>query len=447
MKQHKIISVSEDSIAWEMNVETGDILLSVNGQEIKDILDYRWLMAEENILVEIQKPDGEIWEFEIEKDSDEGLGLVFPPGSMGEDRRCANNCIFCFIDQQPPGLRESLYVKDDDPYQSFAMGNYITLTNLEPEDVDQIIKHRLSPMRVSVHAGDMNLRRMMMGSMRAGYLFKILERFCKADIDMHFQVVLCRGINDGKHLDTTIERLANLGKNAKSLAIVPVGLTRYRDGLYPLEGFTGEDAVKIIAQVGDWQYRLCSERGSKFVYLADEWYVLAGKDVPYYGDYDDFPQLDNGVGMMAHFHNEFISTLEEILVTIQSTMAPKRVGIVTGVAAGTFMRSLAKDYKRKFSNFAMDIHVIQNDFYGPGVTVSGLLTGKDIINQLTGKCVGLDTLFIPGNAFRIGTKDMLCGATLDEVSQALGVEAVIGSTDGGEFCRQLFALCGFDDLV
>jgi len=452
MKKHKIISVSKNSIAREMDLEPGDFLLTINGHEVKDILDYRWLIAEENLLVEVQKPCGEVWELEIEKDSDEDLGLTFAYGSMGEDRRCANACIFCFVDQQPPGLRESLYVKDDDFYQSFALGNYITLTNLVQEDINQIIKHRLSPMRISVHAGDMALRQMMMGSDRAGGLFEILEQFYKADIDMHFQVVLCKGINDGNQLDSTIERLLTLGDRARSLAVVPVGLTKYREGLYPLEAFSQEDAKKVITQVEDWQARLQNERGGRFVFAADEWYVLAGQKLPGYKDYEDFPQLDNGVGMMALFESEFLHELEGIpgqarndgnrkQISIQNSdkhyVKPLCIGIVTGHAAGDFMGQLAKRFTDSFPNITIYIHVIRNDFYGSGVTVSGLVTGCDIISQLEGHCEGLDVLFIPGNAFRAGSNDMLCGATLEDVAQALGVETIKGSADGGEFCRQI----------
>jgi len=441
MKQHKIISTSKNSIAWEMKVEPGDILLSIDGQEIKDILDYRFLIADESIIVELQKPNGEIWELEIEKDSDDDLGLFFSPESMGEDRRCANACIFCFVDQQPPGLRESLYVKDDDPYQSFALGNYITLTNLESEDIDQIIKYRLSPMRISVHAGDMSLRRMMMGSIRAGYLFKILERFLEAGIDMHFQVVLCKGINDEAQLDNTIERLLALGDRAQSLAVVPVGLTQYREGLYPLERFTPDDARAVIVQVEGWQSRLLKERGCRFVFLADEWYVLAGVQVPVYDEYEGFPQLDNGVGMMALFETEFLSALKKIGSSCMRRVGiqppSQAVGLVTGQAAEAFMGKLATKFTQTYPDTAITIHAIQNDFYGSEITVSGLLTGQDIINQLKEKCEGLDILFLPGNAFRSGSDEMLCGTTLGDISKALGVNAIKGSADGGEFCEQL----------
>ena len=457
MRRHKIISIANGSIAQEMEIESGDFLLSLNGQEVKDILDYRWLMAEDNLIIEIQKPNGEVWELEIEKDSDEDLGLSFTSGSMGEDKRCANACIFCFVDQQPPGLRESLYVKDDDFYQSFSLGNYITLTNLSDEDIGQIIKYRLSPMRISVHAGDMALRQMMMGNANAGELMGRLTRFAQAGIDMHFQAVLCKGLNDGLQLDLTIKILDSLGEKARSLAIVPVGLTKFRQGLYPLEAFTAEDATDIIAKVEDWQRILQKQRGSRFVFLSDEWYVLAERELPRHDSYEDYPQLDNGVGMMALFETEFLRELNKKrvkpYVPADKTPAGKQcpphgtdqspllhIGLVTGQAAGAFMRKLATHFTDSFPKITIDVYAIRNDFYGDRVTVSGLLTGYDIINQLKGRCEELDVIFIPENAFRAGSDDMLCGMTLGELAASLGVKTIKGSGSGRVFCSQMMEL-------
>ena len=441
VKKHKIASITPGSIAWEMELAPGDFLLSINGQEIKDMLDYRWLTADESFLVEVEKPDGEIWELEIETEGSEDLGIAFAPGSMGEDRRCVNACIFCFVDQQPPGLRPSLYIKDDDPYQSFVLGNYITLTNLGDDDIKQIIKHRLSPLRISVHAADANLRQRMMGSPRAAKLFEALALFSQAGLGMHFQIVLCKGVNDGAALDYTIKQLLTLGESAKSLAVVPVGLTRYREGLYPLEAFTKEGATAVIVQVEKWQALCLKQNGGRFVFLADEWYVLAGCAMPGHDEYEDFPQLDNGVGMMVLFEDEFREALSEAHMQASVVKPSKaRIGIVTGHAAGDFMTKLSRLFMESFPNIAIDIHVIQNDFYGAGVTVSGLITGRDIITQLSGRCGSTSALFIPENAFRTGTEDMLCGTTLDDVSKALSVKVIMGAADGGEFCKQLL-LC------
>jgi len=435
MKKHLITSVALESIAWEMELAPGDYLLSINGQEVKDMLDYRWLTAEESLVIEAEKPDGQVWEIEIEKDDDEDLGITFASGTMGEDRRCKNACIFCFIDQQPPGLRESLYVKDDDFYQSFALGNYITLTNLSDDDIAQIIKYRLSPMRVSVHAGDMALRAQMMGTAQAGKLLKVLERLTDAGINMHFQAVLCKGINDGAVLDNTIKTLLGFDENALSLAIVPVGLTRHREGLYPLMPYTKPDAARVIDQVEKWQASCLKKMGRHFVFLADEWYVLAARALPKYEIYEGFPQLDNGVGMMTLFYEEFNRALAK--ATGNPSHNKSHIGVVTGQAAEVFMEKLSNLYAQSFPNTTVDIHVITNDFYGPNVTVSGLLTGQDIIRQLKGRVSGLDALFIPENAFRSQTEDMLDGVTLTDISQALGVKAVKGSSSGEGFCKQL----------
>jgi len=467
------------SIASEMELEPGDFLLSINGQEVKDMLDYRWLTVDECFLMEVEKPCGEIWELEIETDGDCDLGLSFAKGSMGEDRRCVNACIFCFVDQQPPGLRESLYVKDDDPYQSFVLGNYVTLTNLSDDDIRQVVKHRLSPLRISVHAADIQLRQRMMGSPRAAKLFDALEQFSQAGLEMHFQVVLCKGINDGPALDYTIERLLQLGRGAKSLAVVPVGLTRYRDGLFPLEAFSSKDAAAVIAQVDEWQGKCLANVGSRFVFLADEWYVLAGKALPGYDAYEDFPQLDNGVGMMVLFEDEFCDALAmernhpptkatskassatkaipqhatPVIARSEATRqsnplvnttadTTKKIAIAAGKAAGDFMFKLSRLFMESFPNISVDIHVIENEFYGPNVTVSGLITGCDIISQLEGRCGEVDVLFIPENAFRAGTEDMLCGTTLSDISKTLNVKAEIGAADGGEFFRQLTKFVG-----
>jgi len=438
MGEHVLASVS--GIAWEMGLRPGDVLLSINGQEIKDLLDYQWLASEEELLVIARKPSGEIWELEIEKDALEDLGLGFLPGSMGEDRVCGNACIFCFVDQQPPGLRDSLYVKDDDPFQSFAAGNYVTLTNLSDEDIGQIIKHRLSPMRISVHTADMELRQEMMGTRKAGGLLQIIEKFSDNRIEMHLQVVLCKGVNDGAQLDNTLTVLAEFSMWINSIAVVPVGLTRYRDGLYPLVGFTVEDAMAVILQLDKWQAWFYKEFGRRIVFASDEWYILAGQELPRYENYDDFPQLDNGVGMLRLFENQWMEQMAELVSSKAASPTkaqPLRIGIVTGVAAGEFMKQLAQGFIKVFPDIAVDIHVVQNEFYGEGVTVSGLLTGRDIITQLTGRVSGLDVLFLPENAFRAGTDDMICGATLDDVSQALEVGVVKGSSDGGSFLLQL----------
>jgi len=390
---HKISDVEQDSIAAELEIEAGDSLLSINGQKIADVLDYRFLIQDEELTLEIQKPNGEIWEIEIEKDEAEDLGMIFESGLMDTERDCNNRCIFCFVDQMPKGLRPSLYFKDDDPRLSFLSGNYVTLTNLSAAEAKRIAKYHLSPLHISVHAADPNLRCKMMGNPKADRLFQYLQLFYDAGIVMHFQIVLVKGVNDGLALDNTIAALAKLGA---SLSVVPVGLTKYRDGLYPIEPFSKEDAAAIIQQISKWK---------SFAYCSDEWYIKAGKSMPSYEYYSDFPQLENGVGMWALFEQEY-------------NPFPKSAGIVTGVAAQDLIKKLAPDSK---------VYVIKNDFFGHQVTVSGLLTGQDIVAQIGNKALqdGCHTLILPSNMFRSGTECTLDDMTREEIEQRLGITVEI----------------------
>ena len=393
MDKHKIIEVRPGSIADELNIEPGDSLLLINGNKIADVLDYRFMIQDEYLIVEIEKSDGEIWELEIEKDEMEDLGFIFESSLMDNQRACTNHCIFCFIDQMPKELRPSLYFKDDDPRLSFLTGNYVTLTNLSQAEAQRIARYHLSPLHISVHAADPVLRCKMMGNPKAGKLFEHLKLFHSAGITMHFQIVLVKGVNDGQALDDTISALQKLGS---SLSVVPVGLTKHRVGLYPIEPFTKEEAAEVIKQVSKWK---------GFAYCSDEWYIKAGIKMPDYEYYNDFPQLENGVGMWALFEREFKGF-------------PKNSGIVTGEAAQDLMRKLAPESK---------VYVVKNDFFGENVTVSGLLTGRDIVVQV-GKMAkedGCKVVFLPENMFRAGTECTLDDMTREEIERELGVRVSI----------------------
>jgi len=390
---HKIIDVENNSIAAELEIEPGDKLLSINNQKITDVLDYRFMIQNEELTLEIEKPNKEIWEIEIEKDETEDLGIIFESGLMDKQRACNNRCIFCFVDQMPKGLRPSLYFKDDDPRLSFLSGNYVTLTNLTQAEAERVARYHLSPLHISVHAADTDLRCKMMGNPKAGKLFEHLQLFYDAGITMHFQIVLVKDVNDGLALDNTIAALAKLGS---SLSVVPVGLTKYRDGLYPIKPFSKEDAVTVIRQVSNWE---------GFAYCSDEWYINADIPMPDYEYYGDFPQLENGVGMWALFEQEH-------------RLFPESAGIVTGVAAQNLIKKLAPDSK---------IYVIKNDFFGHQVTVSGLLTGQDIVAQVGKKAVqdGCKTLILPRNMFRDGTECTLDDMTREEIERQVGVKVEI----------------------
>ena len=456
MIKHEISKVIKNSIADKMGTCIGDFLCSINGEEVRDILDYRFRIQDESLLVEIEKADGEVWELDIEKEMDDDLGLEFKQSLMSHKKRCRNNCVFCFVDQQPEGLRPSLYIKDDDARLSFLIGNYVTLTNLTDEEIRRLAGYHLSPLRISVHAADLDLREKMMGTPAARNLFDALDVFNRAGIEMHFQIVLCKGLNDGAHLENTIRKLMEIKPGAKSLAIVPAGLTRHRDGLFPLSPFSKKDAREVIeghfAQPINAQTesdKNSQKNGYENVFLSDEWYILAGMPLPKYDYYGDFPQLDNGVGVLRLFEREFLRAMfrknknQSVGFTDQlkyffNRLRGKQVhiGIVTGTAAGAFMRSIVKRFMARHSFAKISVYEVENDFFGDTVTVSGLLTGQDIIAQLKEKP---DVLFLPENAFRAGVKQkvMLDGITLGELERRLGVKVVVGSTDGGRFYRQL----------
>jgi len=431
--KHEISGIVKGSIAEEMELNAGDFLLTINGKKVKDILHYRYLTRGEELLIAIERANGEIWELDIEKDPYEELGLIFVLPNMAEIRKCQNKCIFCFVDQQPKGLRDSLYVKDDDPIESFMRGNYVTLTNLTNDDVKRIAHYHLSPLRISVHTSNLALRSDMMGNNKAGNLFEILDEFSKAHMQMHFQIVACKGYNDGYTLMETTARLSRQ-PGAASLAIVPAGLTKHREGLRNLEPYGLLDAGLMIMVVNVMQENNIKLHGVPFVYLSDEWYLMAGQELPKYEEYGDFPQLDNGVGLIRLFEREFEDEIQENEPSNLEKVTT--IGIVTGTAAADFMRGLAGKFEKNNANVKIFVHVVKNEFFGELITVSGLLTGQDVIGQLKGK-VNQDVIFMPENAFRADTEIMLDDVTLDDLAEALGTEVKIGSADGGEFYRQL----------
>jgi putative radical SAM enzyme (TIGR03279 family) len=423
--RQEITEILPGSIAHALENTPGDFLLQINEKKIIDVFDYKFTVQNENLFLEIEKPNGEIWELEIEKDPEEDLGLAFKHPLMSKKRRCRNKCIFCFIDQQPPGLRPSLYIKDDDARLSFLHGNYVTLTNVSREEISRLASYHLSPLRISVHAADLDLRKKIMGNENAANLFEALKIFADAGIKMHFQVVLCKGFNDGENLSHTIDVLKSQ-KGAESLAIVPAGLTKHRENLHPLNQFTSKEAAAVIAQI--------ESRGKNFVFASDEWYIMAEKELPPYKYYGDFPQLDNGVGMLRLFEQEFLSAMKT------SPPPPEKpqthIGIVTGTAAAKFMEALAKKYENANPGTKIKIYPINNNFLGKNITVSGLLTGTDIISQLQNE-IPPAVIFIPQNAFRASTETMLDGTTLKQLSKKLNIPAKIGSADGGQFYKQL----------
>ena len=414
MTKGTISRVTDGSIAAELGLLPGDALLAVNGKPVSDIIDLSFALADEYVELLVARLSGEEELFAVEKDYDQDLGLEFDSAVFDRVRPCANKCIFCFVDQMPPGMRESLYIKDDDYRLSFLYGNFITLTNLAPRDLARIRRLHLSPLYVSVHATDGEIRAMLLGNKRAKDIMGRLKDLTAAGIELHTQVVLCPGLNDGPVLERTIADLYALAPGVLSLAIVPVGLTRHRGNCHPLCGFTPEEATGVIAAVAAWQRRCRAETGASFVYLADEFYLACGQPLPEYDHYDGFPQLENGVGIVRSFLAEWAETA----ITGEGYAAPRHIDIVCGVSAAAVLAPLAAGLS--LPNLTVTILPVVNAFFGPAVTVTGLLTGADIIAALKAADRPQGGVIIPGVALRKGENIFLDGLTPENISQALG---------------------------
>ncbi len=417
MQYSGIISkVLPGSIAEELGLNTGDKLISINGEHPQDIIDLSFSLSEEYIELEVEKKDGQREIFEIEKDYDDELGLEFESAVFDKVRRCANHCIFCFVDQMPAGMRESLYVKDDDYRLSFLYGNFITLTNLGPRDFKRIHTLHLSPLYVSVHTTNPQLREKMVGNNRAGSIADNLRKLINCGTEVHTQIVLCPGINDGEVLEQTITDLYSMHPQLISLAIVPVGLTRYRDNCYHLNTFSPKEARTIINQVERWQDRSRKESGVSFVYLSDEFYLNAGCPIPEANYYDGFPQLENGIGLVRSFLEEWEEVKSGKTVGYPE---PLYLDIVCGVSAYKVLAPLLKNLH--IPNLITRLVPVNNAFFGNGVTVTGLLTGNDILNelkQLTGPRTGV---ILPGVALRKGENVFLDELTVPDIANELNV--------------------------
>lgn len=420
-----IETVEGDSIAGELGLEPGDMILRVNDTGISDILDYRFSIAEENLEVLVQKANGEQWLLEIEKDYDEPLGIRFRGGGWGQTRRCGNKCIFCFVDQMPGQMRPTLYVKDDDYRLSFAQGNFITLTNAGPGELERIARLRLSPLYISVHTTNPELRRSMMGNPRAGKIMEQLRFLASAGIEMHTQVVLCPGINDGPELERTAGDLAGLWPAVRSLAVVPVGLTGHRRGLYELRPYNGTEARRVLDQVHRWQQLCLAEYNYPLVFAGDEFYLLAGVPLPPAEKYGGFPQTENGVGLVRLFLDEWEAVRKTLPARVQR---PVRCSVVTGTLAAGVLGPVVGELNR-IAGVDVTLHVLENKFFGKTVTVAGLLTGQDLLAGLSGRDPG-ERLYIPQVMLRAGERVLLDDMTLEELSGRLKVPVIPVSGPG-----------------
>ncbi len=430
--EHVISAVVPGSIAQELEIEAGDVLLSVNGQAPKDIFDYRYLMNEEDILVLIRKQDGEEWELEIEKEYEEDLGLEFENGLMDEYRSCRNRCIFCFIDQLPKGMRETLYFKDDDSRLSFLQGNYLTLTNMSAQDLERIIYYKLSPINISFQTTNPELRCRMLNNRFAGEIHEKVQRLKDAGIVMNGQIVLCRGVNDREELERSIRDLTGYLPQLQSVSVVPVGLTRYREGLYPLEPFTKEDACQVLETVHRWQKKIYSEYGTHFIHAGDEWYILAGQPLPKQDTYDGYLQLENGVGMVRLLE-------EEVKETLQRHGGDDRkrdVTIATGELAAPFLREHARRIQEKYPCVHVRVVPVRNRFFGEQITVAGLITGQDLVEQLKGSLSG-EKLLITEHMLKNGEPVFLDDMTVEDVEKALQIKISIVESGGNKFVERV----------
>ena len=444
-KEHKIDSVEPGSIADEMGIEAGDVLLTVNGKPIQDVFDYHFLINDVTLNLLIRKPDGEEWELEIEKDYYEDPGIVFENGLMDDYKSCYNKCIFCFIDQMPPNMRETLYFKDDDSRLSFLQGNYVTLTNMKDEDVERIITYKLAPINVSVHAMNPELRCKMLHNRFAGEKLKFLQDLYEAHIEMNGQIVLCKGVNDKDELKRSIEDLSSYLPFMRSVSVVPAGLTKYREGLYPLELFSKEEAGEVIDMIESYQPKFYEEYGLHFIQASDEWYILAERDFPEEERYDGYIQLENGVGMMRLLKTEFHDALEALKQNDNyetwKNETCRTLTIATGKLAYSTLAGFAEEIMKAFPYIKINVFAIRNDFFGETVTVSGLITGQDLKAQLlekkaSGTDLG-DTLLITCNMLRSGEQVFLDDMTVQELEDALDMTLVAVENQGQELIEAM----------
>lgn len=434
MSMTLIQTVDPHSPAQRAGVKAGEKLVQVNGHPIIDVLDYKFYTYDPKLSLLLERPDGKTHTVKVRKQEGEELGLNFETYLMDKARCCANRCIFCFVDQLPKGMRDTLYFKDDDARLSFLMGNYITLTNLSQRELDRIAELRVSPINISVHATEPELRAMLLGHRNGGRVMEIMERFAQAHITMNCQIVACPGVNDGKHLQKTMEDLESLYPYVKSVSIVPVGLTCHREGLYPLRPYDREKASAVLDQVEAFAEQCLSRHGSRIFWCSDELYLRAERDIPQDEYFEDYTQLENGVGMLRLLRTEFDSALR--LEDPVESVRP--FSTACGVDAAPWIREIV-DRAAEKCHTKGNVYPIVNHFLGETITVSGLITGGDLIAQLKGRELG-ERLLIPINMLRHGEDVFLDDVTLEDVKRELGVEVIPVNQDGFDLCDAIFEI-------
>ncbi|NFI94504.1 DUF512 domain-containing protein [Clostridium botulinum] len=426
-----ITKVEKYSIAEEVGIEVNDSLISINQTPISDIMDYKFLSADEEIVLEIEKSNGEIWEIEIEKEYGEDIGLEFGGGLMDKAKRCSNKCIFCFIDQLPPGMRDTLYFKDDDSRLSFLQGNFVTLTNMKEEDIDRIIKYHISPINVSVHTTNPELRVKMLNNRFAGNILERLKRLTDAGITINSQVVCIPDINNGDELKRTIEDLYNFYPFVATVAVVPIGITKFREKLQHVKTFTKEQSKKEIEMVKELQNKFIKEVNEPFVRLSDEFYIVSGNEVPSSEFYKGYEQLEDGVGVVRYFKDIIDETLNDLDENSKGSFS-----IATGALAYEEIIKARDKILKKNPNIKLDVYKVINDYFGETITITGLLTGTDIINQLKGK-INTKYLLMADCMFRKGyeladssEQIMLDNLKIRDIEEALDVKVIVTDYTG-----------------
>lgn len=437
MKKHKIIEIIPGSIMDSLNVMPGDFLVKINNEEISDIFDYQYQCEDTDIVVSVEKKSGEIIDIKISKNEDDDIGLIFENGFMDDYKSCSNKCIFCFIDQNPPGMRETIYFKDDDSRLSFLQGNYVTLTNMSDNDIDRIIKYHLSPINISFQTTNPELRCKMLTNRFAGDALKKVDKLYDAGITMNGQIVLCKGVNDGDELERTISDLIQYMPYLESVSVVPVGLTKYREGLFKLEPFNKADAIAVLNTVKKWQKIAYTKYSSHFIHASDEFYLLAGEEIPDASSYDGYLQIENGVGMIRSFMDEFNDAINEMKLK-KLYFKKKTVSLVTGLLAYETIKTASDTIMELIPRITINVYPITNNFFGDKITVSGLLTGTDIIDQLKDKVLG-DVLYLPINLLRSGEDVLLDDVRLCDIERTLQVKIDIVKSSGWDF---VYTICG-----
>lgn len=428
-----ISEVYKNSIANEVGIEKGDVLLSINGQNIEDIIEYKFLISDEYLEVEIEKKNGEKYIYEIEKEYDEDLGIEFLNPIIDKAKSCRNKCMFCFIDQLPKGMRETLYFKDDDSRLSFLQGNFITLTNMSEKDVEKMIKYRISPVNISVHTTDSNLRVKMLSNKNAGNVYEVMKRLAEAGIEMNCQIVLCPDVNDKENLDRTISDLSKLYPNVKSVAVVPVGLTKFREGLFDLKEFDEESSKNLIKKIHEIQDDFLDKLKTRFVFLSDEFYIMANEKMPEYDSYEGFRQIENGVGLISKFEREIKDYLKKTCIRLKRE---RTVSIATGSSAFEFIKNISEEIMHNIHGLKINVYKIKNEYFGESITVTGLITATDLINQLKEKNLG-DALIISKSMLKADQDIFLDNITLEDLKEKLNIKVLPTKTEGRDFVKKL----------